>query len=309
MIPKCYQEFLDYMENIQECDHKTIDLYKKNMIDFNNYMFEGSLETTFEDIDKLKVSEIQSKWLKRLKDEEGFLPNTLNNRIVCLRKLYTYMIGEGYAIVNKGKLIPQYKADKKEKPQLETETYISLLNNLKAKRDLDYMSLRNWFMVELFLATGLRRAELVYLDISDIDFDTGMILIIRKYDEGVKFKKQRVEYLPDVVLDDLMYYMEERRKIKSSDDALFLSRRKKRIAPCTINKILDKIAKEYGIKKLYPHMLRGGFASNTINSGKVASHEVAEVMGHSNKTITLNEYHKADKNVLKRVANSNMIFK
>lgn len=309
MMAKCYKEFLEYIETVQGCDHKTIEVHKKNILDFNDYMFQGSSETTFEDIDALKVSEIQTRWLNRLRDEEGYLSNTLNNRINTLKRFYTYMIGEGYAVVNKGKLIPAYKGNKKEKVQLDTETYISLLENLKSKRDIDYMNLRNWFIVELFLATGLRRAELVYLDISDIDFTTGKIMVVRKYEEGVKFGKQRVEYLPDALMDDLKYYMEGRNEIKSTDDALFVSKRKKRISVSNVNKILDRIAAEYGLEKLHPHMLRRGFTSNTINSGEVESHEVAEVIGHSNKTVTLNEYHKADKNVLKRVANSNMIFK
>lgn len=308
-VPKCYQEFLDYIKDIQGCDHKTIEVYRKNIIDFNNYMFEGSLETTFEDIDKLKVSEIQTKWLNRLRDEKGYLSSTLNNRVVTLERLYTYMIGEGYATVNKGKLIPSYKGNKKEKIQLDTEVYVSLLNQLRDKRDIDYINLRNWFMIEFFLATGLRRAELVYLDISDIDFTTGKIMVVRRYEEGVKFGKQRVEYLPDALIKDLEYYMKGRNEIKSVDNALFVSKRKKRISTSNINKILDKIASEYGLEKLHPHMLRRGFTSNTINSGEVESHEVAEAIGHSNKATTLNEYHRADKSVLKRVANSNMIFK
>ena len=308
-MAKCYMEFLEYIDKVQGCDHKTIECYKKNLIDFNDYMFDGSLDTTFKDIDSLKVSEIQTKWLNKLRDEEEYLSSTLNNRINTLKRIYTYMIGEGYATVNKGKLIPTYKGNKKEKTQLNTEDYVSLIEKLREKRDIDYMNLRNWFMVELFLATGLRRAELAYLDISDIDVDTGKVSIVRKYDEGVKFGKQRVEYLPDGIISDYLYYLEGRSKIDGMDEALFVSNRKKRISVCNINKILDKIAAEHKIKKLHPHMLRRAFSSNTINSGEVESHEVAEAMGHSNKATTLNEYHKADENVLKRVANSNMIFK
>lgn len=309
MIAKCYKEFLDYLKEVQGCDHKTIEAYQKNLIDFNNYMFEGKSDTTFEQINNLKVSEIQTKWLNKLKDEEEYLSSTLNQRIATLKRLYTYMIGEGYATVNKGKLIPSYKGNKKEKVQLETETYVSLLQNLRDKRDNSYQDLRDWFMIELFLATGLRRSELVYLDISDIDTTTGKISVVRKYEEGVKFGKERTEYLPDVLMDDLNYYMEGRNKIQSIDDALFISNRKKRITVRRVNEISNIIAEKNGLERLHPHMLRRGFTSNTINSGEVQSHEVAEVIGHSNKATTLNEYHKADKSVLKRVANSNMIFK
>lgn len=309
MLAECYKEFLDYLIEVQGCDHKTIAAYQKNLIDFNNHLFEGSLNTTFEQIGKLKVSEIQTKWLNVLRDEDKYLSNTLNQRIATLKRLYTYMIGEGYTEVNKAKLIPSYKGNSREKVQLDTEVYVSLLQELRNKRDNSYQDLRNWFMVELFLATGLRRAELVYLDISDISFATGKISIVRKYEEGVKFGKQRTEYLPDVLIDDLNYYMEGRNDFPSIDDALFVSDRKKRISTRRVNEIMNKIAEEYGLERLHPHVLRRGFTSNTINSGEVQSHEVAEVIGHSNKATTLNEYHRADKSVLKRVANSNMIFK
>jgi site-specific recombinase XerD len=306
-MSNCYKEFLGYMKDVQGVDNKTLVCYEKNLKDFNEYIFGGKADTTFEEIANLKVSEIQTKWLNRLKDEKGYKSNTLNNRIITLTRLYTYMVGENYTTVNKGKLIPHYKGDKKVKKEISTDDYISLLEELRKNRDKNFTSLRNWFMVEFFLATGLRRAEIIALDIEDVNILTGEIKVTRKYDEGVKFGKERIEYLPEILLDDLHYYLSHRLDIETDSDAFFISTHKKRMCASNINKLLNKIADNNGMK-IHPHMLRAGFSSNTINSGRVESYEVAEAMGHSNKTTTLNYYHKSNTEVLKKVANSNMIF-
>lgn len=65
---------------------------------------------------------------------------------------------------------------------------------------------------------------------------------------------------------------------------------------------MKKFEEKYGIKDLHPHKLRHSFASIAITSGAdVAS--VSEILGHSDKAVTLRMYTHADEESKKRASN------
>ncbi|RIV17902.1 recombinase XerC [Alicyclobacillaceae bacterium I2511] len=133
-------------------------------------------------------------------------------------------------------------------------------------------NLRNIAMVYLLLYTGLRVSELSGLDLGDVDMSD------RKGKMEVRHGKGNIARsvpMPREVRYSLSRYLEGR---KGEGPALFLSSRKKRISPRTVEQLLQ----QYGT---HPHALRHTFCRELVQSG-VDIVTVAELAGHADVNVT-----------------------
>ena len=72
--------------------------------------------------------------------------------------------------------------------------------------------------------------------------------------------------------------------------------------PQSPTRYMQKFAARYGIQELHPHKLRHSFASIAITNGAdIAS--VSEILGHSDKAVTLRMYTHADQASMTRASN------
>ncbi len=117
---------------------------------------------------------------------------------------------------------------------------------------------RDRVIFELFLGTGIRLAELVNLDIDDVDLDCKHIRITGK--GGVP----QVKFLKTSLRTTLRTYLRERRKLTTGDcTALFVSSRGTRICARQVEIRLSHWLRRAGIaKRISPHGLRHTFATH-----------------------------------------------
>ncbi|MEN6521125.1 MAG: tyrosine-type recombinase/integrase [Armatimonadota bacterium] len=121
---------------------------------------------------------------------------------------------------------------------------------------------RDRVIFELFLGTGIRLAELVNLDIEDVDLDGKHIRIMGKGNvPQVKFLKTTLRML-------LRDYLKERRRLTTgSYRALFVSSRSTRLCDRQIAERLKHWLDKAGIRKnISPHGLRHTFATHLYAS-------------------------------------------
>ncbi len=117
---------------------------------------------------------------------------------------------------------------------------------------------RDRVIFELFLGTGIRIAELVNLDVDDIDLDGKHIRITGKGDvPQVKFLKSSLRTL-------LRSYLQERRRTVSGEcRALFVTARGTRLCDRQVAQRLKHWLDAAGItKRISPHGLRHTFATH-----------------------------------------------
>jgi integrase len=141
-------------------------------------------------------------------------------------------------------------------------------------------------MVQVFAYTGIRRAELRSLQLSDVDV-TGERLVIR-YGKG---GKQRVVFLPKALAEAVASYarLHERPHIFPGRDGGQMSLR-------NINYILTRVGQQAGVATpnpryvaVGPHLLRHSFARNwKRNGGSIES--LQKILGHASAKTTLDCY-------------------
>ncbi|MFK7856474.1 MAG: tyrosine recombinase XerC [Granulosicoccus sp.] len=208
---------------------------------------------------------------------EGIAGRSLARRLSALRGLYNYLIGLGRCEINPAQDILAPK-DKKALPAtLDPEE----VNRLLSQNLNDPMICRDLAMFELMYSSGLRLAELVSIDLADLDLSVGQVRVTGK---GGKVRDLPVG---EHAIGAINKWLGYRRSLPGADDtAVFLSSRGKRIAPRTVQMRLKKLAESQGLDRdCYPHMLRHSFASHLLeSSGDLRA--VQELLGHADISTT-----------------------
>ena len=208
---------------------------------------------------------------------DGISGRSLARRLSALRGLYNFMMGQDLCAVNPAQDILAPK-DKKALPATLDPDEVS---QLLAQNLNDPMICRDLAMFELMYSSGLRLAELVSIDLADLDLSVGQVRVTGK---GGKVRDLPVgEHAVNAVNKWLGY----RRSLPGADArAVFLSSRGQRIAPRTVQMRLKKLAESQGLERdCYPHMLRHSFASHLLeSSGDLRA--VQELLGHADISTT-----------------------
>lgn len=135
--------------------------------------------------------------------------------------------------------------------------------------------LRDWAMLEVLYATGMRVSELVSLDYDDFDCEHGAIRCAGKGD------RQRLLPLTARALEPVKLYISEARgRLATSDfPALFLNHRGRRLTRQGFWLILKSYAERAGIDEVTPHTLRHTFATHALRGG-ADLRDVQKRLGH-----------------------------
>jgi site-specific recombinase XerD len=133
-------------------------------------------------------------------------------------------------------------------------------------------------MLELFYSSGLRISELVGLDLEDVDFFGGIIMV-----RG-KGKKERLVPVGDTALQALKAYLDAR---KRQSKVVFTNlKRGARITARGVRGIVKRYLRQAAVQpNASPHTLRHSFATHLLDRG-ADLRTVQELLGHANLATT-----------------------
>ncbi len=132
------------------------------------------------------------------------------------------------------------------------------------------LPLRNRALVELVYSAGLRSAEVVGLDLADVDFDREQLHV-----RG-KGGKERIVPLGEQAGQLVAQYLHNARPqlAAGAENALFLSARGRRLDTSTLRRVFA-----------HPHSLRHAFATHLLEGG-ADLRTIQDLLGHSSLSTT-----------------------
>ena len=208
---------------------------------------------------------------------EGMAGRSLARRLSAVRGLFNHLVRHGETTRNPAGDVLAPKGDSSLPATLDPDE----MDRLLAENVNDPMICRDLAMFELMYSSGLRLAELVGIDLADLDLSVGQVRVTGK---GGKVRDLPVGGHAVRAINKWLGY--RRSLLGAHESAVFLSSRGRRIAPRTVQMRLKKLADSQGLDRdCYPHMLRHSFASHMLeSSGDLRA--VQELLGHADITTT-----------------------
>jgi len=141
------------------------------------------------------------------------------------------------------------------------------------------LPVRDWFMVELGLFTGLRVEEMANLKASDLHLNEEQSSLTVKRGKG---DKSRIVYLPEAFKKECLFYLNWKEKSIPQSDYLFTNNSGRRLTKRALQKSFKKCLRLSGLESRYSiHCLRHTYGSFLYKSSNHNLRLVQEQLGHS----------------------------
>lgn len=267
--------FRDYLELEKKYSPHTVNAYLNDILFFEVFNKENFEQ---ENIEKANYSQIRS-WIVSLVDHN--ISNvSVNRKMASLKAFYRFLLKTKQIEVNP---MLKHKA-------LKTPKIIQIPFSEKELSDLigqmgspvGFEEIRDKLIVDMFYATGMRRAELINLMVYNVDLVSNVIKVL-----GKRNKERIIPVLP-IIADQFRLYLDERDSVENIVDAeyFFISKKGLKLSESFVYRLINSYFSRVSEKvKKSPHVLRHTFATHLLNNGADLN-SVKELLGHSSLAST-----------------------
>jgi site-specific recombinase XerD len=298
--PGIVREFLSYHETIKAQSPRTIEEYHLDLrmfLRFMKLMRAGqSLNVPFEDVDirdidldfvgSITTSDVYEflSWLANDRTTDPDTPQSQRGieaaararKLSALKSFYKYLTVRTKQLQENPVADLEYPKLRRSLPRyLTLEQSAALLNAVSGVNEK-----RDYAILMIFLNCGIRRSELVGLNLTDVYEDR-----LRVVGKG---NKERFVYFGTPcrrAIDE--YLIERNKKVLTDNRALFASRNGERISVTAVHRLVKKALSQAGLdaEQFSAHKLRHT-AATLMLSGGVDVKTVQEVLGHESLNTT-----------------------
>lgn len=263
--------FYSYMRSEKQFSPHTQSNYARDLEKFQIFCEQKSLA----DLQTLNMNHVRTA-VAHL-HREGLGGKSLQRWLSSLRSFFQFCIKHGWMKNNIADGISAPKSPKKLPKTLDADQAAQFV---QVEGD-EFINRRDRALVELIYSSGLRLAEVVSLDLVDIDWSDAMLTVTGKG------KKTRMLPIGSYALSAIKDWLVERKVYtQDSEQALFITQRGGRISHRAVQVRMQQLSSLQGMDNpVHPHMLRHSFASHMLeSSGDLRL--VQELLGHSNISTT-----------------------
>jgi integrase/recombinase XerC len=272
-VKSLISKFLDYLTFQKRYSGHTITAYRNDLNSFADY-----IEVFFELDDALVITRrMISSFIADLA-ESGITARSINRKLSSIQSFYGFLMKEGLLDSNPAKSIQRPKTSSHLPSVMRSDQVKELFNPELFGNDFEGM--RNYAMLSVLYACGLRRDELINLKLSDIDFHSGQLKVLGKRN------KERIIPIAEELIQVLKKYIDERNALANSEPYVFLTIKAQKIYPSLVYDIVKNyLSKVTTMEKRSPHVLRHTFATHLLNEGANLQ-SIKELLGHSSLATT-----------------------
>lgn len=270
-----FKPFIDYLLLEKKYSPHTVTAYTKDIERFLNFVADVYEQNT---LLLVNYSMIRS-WIVSLVDS-GIANSSINRKISSLKTYYKFLLKTGQITETPLARHRSLKVAKKVQipfSQTEVEDALELFDHAN-----DFQTLRDKLIVELFYSTGIRRAELIGLKLSDVSRVQKTVKVL-----GKRNKERIIPLLPSVLstMDQYKIHREALPNLAATDSLLVTSKGNA-IYETLVYRVITRYFSEISLKvKTSPHILRHSFATHLLSQGAELN-AVKELLGHASLAST-----------------------
>lgn len=269
------EKFLNYLRYELNRSELTVKSYGDDLHGFESYFKSLEDHLSWESID----ADVIRDWMESMMDK-GNTATSINRRLSAVRSFYRFALSHRLVEKDPSRCVIGPKKNK-PLPQFVREEEMNRLLDVLPWNVNDYQEMRARTIIISFYETGMRLAELIGLDDSDVDIVNQQLKVTGKRN------KQRIIPFGEELQQTLINYMKLRdSEVEKHSDALFLTANGDRMTHRQVrNEVKKHLSKVCTLKKRTPHVLRHSFATAMLNN-EAGLESVQKLLGHESLSTT-----------------------
>jgi len=290
------EQYLSYITSVRRYSQRTQAVYSDVLEEFCAYAEATSDE---EILDALKPSVIRS-YEVHLLDARKEDPKTVNLHLSVISGFCRYLVNEKHLKSNPVKLVTRPKMEKRLPVFYREESldeYLSATESDASRENLElikggdkvsqevYSRRLNRLVVFMLYATGIRRSELIGLNVGSVDFSRAVLKVKGKGD-----KMREIPLVPSLC-NEISLYLQGAELMtgreRTAEEPLLVTPKGGRLYPMFVDRVvkgeLGQVRSITGRKS--PHVLRHTLATELLNEGTDLN-SIKELLGHSSLAAT-----------------------
>ena len=278
------EKFIYYEEVILGKSYNTIKSYKKDILQFIEYIDKNEGIKDFNEVEIITfrsfIAYLNSDSNENdEKSSSSVGKRSINRKISALRTFFKYLNEQEIVKNNKVGYISMPKFEK----GLPTVLNKDDIDKIRAVINTDKITgVRDRLIVELLYSSGIRASELIDMSEHMINMSEREIRVIGKGD------KERITFFSQNAEKWLKHYIDlKKRDYKNYDSSvIFVNSRGEKLNSRSLRRLITDYAKKADInKEVTPHVFRHSFATTLLNKG-VDIRYLQELLGHSSISTT-----------------------
>jgi integrase/recombinase XerC len=283
-MQKARAAFLRHLEKERNASSNTIRAYGEDLEQLAAYMArELGREPRPGDADHLLIRGFLAELHRR-----GLSRASTARKLSGLRTFFQWLCREGRLEANPARVLATPRRERRIPAVLDEEQVARLLD--VPGEGLE--SVRGRALLELLYATGIRCAELVGLDVSEVDLEARMVRVLGKG------RKERIVLFGAPAREAVRAWLLERSRLKPRTDALFVNARGGRLSDRSVRAFVARRVRQAALeRRCSPHTLRHSFATHLLTRG-ADLRAIQELLGHASLSTTQRYTHVDTRHVL-----------
>jgi len=265
--------FYQFLESEKQYSPHTLSNYRRDIKRFLGFLDEQSIYTWHQ------IAEQHIRQFVSQIHRQGLGGKSIQRLLSALRRLFRYLLVNQQIQNNPAVNVRAPKSPRKLPNVMHPQQVEHLL--LSPETLDDPLMVRDYAMLELLYAGGLRLSELIGLNMADIHWQSMQLKVLGKGN------KERLCHFGKPAQKMLKKWLKCRELlIKEGELAVFVSNRGVRISATSVRVRIQKLCRDKGIdQRVYPHLMRHSFASHMLESSQDLR-AVQELLGHAHLKTT-----------------------
>lgn len=266
------RSFLRYIEFEKRYSKHTLTSYQNDLEQFEKF-----LQKEFEQKPEEANHAMIRSWIVSLIDQE-IQPRSVNRKITSLKSFYKFLLKREHIEKDPTWKLHVLKTPKQLPHFVQEGDFNRMLD--QAPLPEEFPELRDRIVVELFYATGMRRAELIHLKSEDINKHSLSLKVLGKRNKEriIPFAKSLLE-----IIDQ--YQLKKEALFGINTDSFIVNDKGRPCSEMMIYKTVKDFLATTSVDKKSPHVLRHSFATHLLDRGADLN-AVKDLLGHTSLAAT-----------------------